>query len=268
MIDPTKPINRPVEIVELPLWYKGEVVSCALIDAKNLAYVSKLGKWNFNHSNGAIVGAPRHTEYVRDQTGRPYQINIALHRLVYALMICENDLQREHLVSIKGLADLWRAHQEFPRIKQVDGNYLNCTEINLDTSLAARTIERKTLKGIPLNVSRLRFTSTEGSVPEHLSIPKDDPTLQLPETEHQKLLLETERLEREFKAQAGELPKNSLEQLQYMGWEPKYLKPPSEEEKKAHEQAKATGEGAVNLVSKEDNAPPEVGENESPPLPK
>lgn len=134
----------------LEVWHCGKQLDkAASVDFDMLPHLRKLGRWHLNVLYDKMVGSPRSYHRCVDQFGKRSQVNLSLHRVVFAL----GNLNEDQRVKLMGDFDmLLNVQRNLPQIKFLNGFFFDCRFCNLSAVMSDRTIKRKEQAGKPVSL--------------------------------------------------------------------------------------------------------------------
>lgn len=142
-------MSEPVfSFAKLPLYHRSSRNPQyeALVDLEYLPVLQAIGRWSIVQNYGQVCNPPRHIKKVKDpDDGKIWQMCFMLHRTVLALtQLTDNGKEAIELLNKPdGLSWLYDVHSALPKVRQKDGNYFNCTRVNLDAALTVQTEARR-----------------------------------------------------------------------------------------------------------------------------
>lgn len=174
-------------IVELPVWHKYNICHMCYVDGKWAKVINAFGKWNLVTKGNEMSSPPRNTKHLKDATtGRMFQINFLLHRVVFIL---ETYAETEEkglwmLQTPEGMQELLRLNRELPKIRQKDGKHLNCLVSNLDAHISEQMTVYREHHNLPVRLP-------EATPPPEYII-EDATKFELPEADKLKIIQEAQ----------------------------------------------------------------------------
>lgn len=129
----------------LEIWHRGKMLEhAASVDFELLPLLRRLGRWCPSLAHEKMVSSPRSYHQCVDQFGKHSQVNLSLHRVVFALSNLNPDQQVQ---LIENFSMLWQVHQDLPKIKFLNGFFMDCRFCNLTAKMSDRTIQRREKSG-------------------------------------------------------------------------------------------------------------------------